>query len=100
MKRLLTSVATVGLLAMGAAPAWGAESADHPGRALYQQHCSACHDHPVETKSVPLETLRGMRYVTLHYAVTRGKMKAQAAPMNEAQLGQLLDYVRRAAGGG
>jgi polyvinyl alcohol dehydrogenase (cytochrome) len=65
----------------------------HPGQALYQQHCAACHDHPVETKSVPFETLRGMRYVALHYTLTRGKMKLQASPMNEAQLGQLLDFV-------
>ena len=82
---------TLATAAEPAAPA--AAAGTHPGQSLYQQHCAACHDHPVETKSVPLETLRGMRYVTLHYALTRGKMKAQAAPMNEAQLGQLLDYV-------
>ena len=61
------------LLACAAATAPAAEpSPAHPGQALYQQHCAACHDKPVETKSVPLETLRGMRYVTLHYALTRG----------------------------
>lgn len=66
---------------------------NHPGHALYQQYCAACHDRPVETKSVPFETLRGMRYVSLHYALTRGKMKLQASPLNETQLAQLIDYV-------
>lgn len=65
----------------------------HPGKALYDQHCAACHDHPVETKSVPFATLRGMRHGTLHYALTQGKMKLQAAPMDERQLGSLLDYI-------
>src|SRR3954465_11271073 len=80
----------IGLASPAAAQA---PAPDHPGKALYQQHCAACHDHPVETKSVPFETLRGTRYVTLHYALTRGKMKLQASPMKEAQIGQLLDYV-------
>ncbi|RYG88196.1 hypothetical protein EON77_00985, partial [bacterium] len=93
MKRIL-SASWLLLGALGSvATAAEAPPSDHPGRALYQQHCSTCHDHPVETKSVPFETLRGTRYVTLHYALTRGKMKGQASPMNEAQIGQLLDYV-------
>ncbi len=91
--RLIARLTAVAALVCIAAAQAAAPPSDHPGSALYQQHCSACHDHPVETKSVPFETLRGMRYVTLHYAVTRGKMKLQAAPMNETQLGQLLDYV-------
>jgi polyvinyl alcohol dehydrogenase (cytochrome) len=66
---------------------------NHPGRALYEQHCGSCHDKPLETKSVPFATLRGMRHGTLHYQLTRGKMKLQASPMNPEQLGLLLDYI-------
>lgn len=66
---------------------------NHPGKPLYDRHCAACHDNPVETKSVPFATLRGMRHGTLHYALTQGKMKLQAAPMNEREVGQLLDFI-------
>ncbi len=66
---------------------------DHPGKALYEKHCAACHDHAQETKSVPFETLRGMRYGTIHFALTRGKMKLQGDQMSAAQQGQLVDYI-------
>jgi polyvinyl alcohol dehydrogenase (cytochrome) len=66
---------------------------DHPGKALYEKHCAACHDHAQETKSVPFETLRGMRYGTIHFALTSGKMKLQGDQMNAAQQGQLVDYI-------
>jgi polyvinyl alcohol dehydrogenase (cytochrome) len=71
----------------------GPADPSHPGKALYDKHCAACHDHPQETKSVPFESLRGMRHGTLHYTLTRGKMKLQASTMNEKQLGTLLDYL-------
>ena len=66
---------------------------NHPGKKLYDKYCATCHDHPVETKSVPFATLRGMRHGTLHYALTQGKMKLQASPMKEAELGLLLDFI-------
>ena len=67
--------------------------ANHPGKPLYDKYCSTCHDHPTETKSVPFATLRGMRHGTLHYALTQGKMKLQASPMKEAEIGTLLDFI-------
>jgi outer membrane protein assembly factor BamB len=74
--------------------AQGAAAADeHPGKALYQKHCSTCHDHAQETKSVPFETLRGMRYGSIHFALTRGKMKLQGDQMNAAEQGALVDYI-------
>jgi polyvinyl alcohol dehydrogenase (cytochrome) len=66
---------------------------NHPGKPLYDRYCASCHDHPMETKSVPFATLRGMRHGTLHYALTQGKMKLQASPLKEAELGLLLDFI-------
>jgi polyvinyl alcohol dehydrogenase (cytochrome) len=66
---------------------------DHPGKALYEKHCATCHDHAQETKSVPFETLRGMRYGTIHFALTSGKMKLQGDQMSATQQGQLVDYL-------
>ena len=66
---------------------------NHPGKPLYDKYCATCHDHPIETKSVPFATLRGMRHGTLHYALTQGKMKLQASPMKEAEIGTLLDFI-------
>ena len=42
---------------------------------------------------MPFETLRGMRYGTIHFALTSGKMKLQGDQMNAAQKGQLVDYI-------
>ena len=49
-------------LAAGLAPVAVPAAEEHPGKALYEKHCATCHDHAQETKSVPFETLRGMRY--------------------------------------
>ena len=54
----------IALLAVAASVASFVASAaeEHPGKPLYEKHCATCHDHAQETKSVPFETLRGMRY--------------------------------------
>ena len=71
----------------------GAPDPSHPGKALYDKNCAACHDHPTETKSVPFASLRGMRHGTIYYTLTRGKMKLQASTLNEKQLGTLIDFI-------
>lgn len=80
-------------VAAGVAPMVASAAEDHPGKALYEKHCSTCHDHAQETKSVPFETLRGMRYGSIHFALTRGKMKLQGDQMNAAEQGELVDYI-------
>ena len=103
----LWRTAALGLCMMGASVALAQQPAptvnlggpatppdvNHPGKPLYDKYCSTCHDHPTETKSVPFATLRGMRHGTLHYALTQGKMKLQASPMKEAEIGTLLDFI-------
>jgi len=77
--------------AFAALPATAAE--EHPGKALYEQHCAACHDKPELSRAVPLAQLRTMRLGNLFFAMTEGKMKAQSAMLDEAQRGQLVDYI-------
>jgi cytochrome c553 len=83
-------VAGFGLMAT---QAMAAEPPAHPGKALYERHCAACHDKPDISRAVPLAQLRNMRLGNLFFAMSEGKMKAQAAPLDERQRGQLVDYI-------
>jgi polyvinyl alcohol dehydrogenase (cytochrome) len=78
-------------IAAAAAPADAL--AAHPGKALYEQHCAACHDKPDVSRAVPFAQLRTMRLGNLFFAMTEGKMKAQSAALDEVQRGQLVDYI-------
>jgi polyvinyl alcohol dehydrogenase (cytochrome) len=81
------------LLATAASSAESASGAAHPGKALYEKHCSACHDKPDLTRAVPFAQLKNMRLGNLFFAMTDGKMKDQAKGLNERQRGQLVDYI-------
>jgi polyvinyl alcohol dehydrogenase (cytochrome) len=85
------------LLAMVAAraaePVASPDGVAHPGKALYEKHCSACHDKPDLTRAVPFAQLKNMRLGNLFFAMTEGKMKEQAKALNERQRGQLVDFI-------
>src|SRR6478735_8761855 len=85
----------IGLVAFVQPAAHAAEAADaaHPGKALYERHCASCHDKPDVSRAVPFAQLRTMRLGNLFFAMTDGKMKAQAAPLNERQRGELIDFI-------
>ena len=68
-------------------------AAAHPGKAVYEQACASCHDHPGVTRAPSLEALKGMRYGTIHFALTEGKMQAQGAPLSVAERASLIDYL-------
>lgn len=89
-------------LALAAGAAWAvgtelqAQSANqlpHPGQAIYRLRCAACHDNPAETKSPSHETLGKMSYQVISFALTQGKMQAQAAGLSEDERGQLINYL-------
>lgn len=86
----------------GAKPAASpvAAVAPHPGEGIYRQYCAACHDNPEATKSPALSTLQAMSAPNLEFALTQGKMQAQAAAINPADLQLLINYLvaDRAAG--
>src|SRR5689334_10097988 len=66
---------------------------EHPGKALYDQACGACHNNPEASRAPALETLKGMRYQTLLYALNEGKMKVQAATLSAAQKSAVIDFL-------
>ena len=92
---LVGFVLLLSVLLLGATAASAAEpaAAAHPGKALYEKHCSACHDKPDLTRAVPFAQLKNMRLGNLFFAMTDGKMKDQAKGLNERQRGQLVDYI-------
>src|SRR6188474_3588998 len=83
----------IGLVALVQPAARAAEAAPHPGKALYERHCASCHDKPDVSRAVPFAQLRNMRLGNLFFAMTDGKMKAQAAALNEQQRGELVDFI-------
>ena len=64
--------------------AMGVQTADHLGKAVYERACAACHNNPEATRSPSLDTLKGMRYQTISYALTQGKMQVQASALSAA----------------
>ncbi len=64
----------------------------HPGKVVYDKYCAACHDHPEESRSRSFETLTRMIPALIQYALTDGKMQAQAAAMSPAELEDLMNF--------
>ena len=98
MKNIRAGLVGLALLLCAAAataaePASAGAGAVHPGKALYEKHCSACHDKPDLTRAVPFAQLKNMRLGNLFFAMTDGKMKEQAKALNERQRGQLVDFI-------
>jgi len=82
--------------AAGASPPPAAASApvsSHPGKAIYDRACAACHDNPEATRSPSLDTLKVMRYASIHFALTEGKMQVQGASLSIAERSQLIDFL-------
>jgi polyvinyl alcohol dehydrogenase (cytochrome) len=71
----------------------GADDANHPGKAVYDRVCAACHNNPEATRSPSLDTLKAMRYQTISYALTKGKMQAQAAALSANERSDVIDYL-------
>ena len=69
------------------------DASAHPGKAVYERACASCHDHPGVTRAPAFDALKGMRYGTLHFALTEGKMQAQGAPLSAAERASLIDYL-------
>lgn len=65
----------------------------HPGTAVYRIRCAACHDSSEETKAPSRATLSAMSYQVLSFALTRGKMQAQAAGLSDQERGDLINYL-------
>ncbi len=96
MHKALSLAAIVAPVALLALPAHSQESrADHPGRAVYQQYCEACHNVP-GTRAPALSALQQMSAQTLRFTLTEGVMQAQGALVPKDKFGDLLGYLAAA----
>jgi polyvinyl alcohol dehydrogenase (cytochrome) len=75
---------------VGAAPQQDTVQA---GGAVYQRACAMCHDHAEALRAPTLVTLKGMRYQQIYFALTVGKMQAQAQSLSPAQRSELIDFL-------
>jgi polyvinyl alcohol dehydrogenase (cytochrome) len=69
------------------------DTAGHPGKAVYERACVACHDNPEATRSPSLDTLKAMRYQTISYALTQGKMQTQGAALSAQERSDVIDFL-------
>ena len=70
-----------------------AQPADPPGKAVYDTHCSACHNPPGVPRAPPPATLHGMGGDTIRAALTTGVMKAQGSGLTKDELEAVVDYL-------
>ncbi|WP_334160775.1 outer membrane protein assembly factor BamB family protein [Phenylobacterium sp.] len=92
------SAAAAAALAAGLALAQVAHGQDdretHPGKAVYDQSCAACHNAPeAGSRAAPLASLRKMSAQTLSTALTSGVMKPIGDQLTREQLRQVVGYL-------
>jgi polyvinyl alcohol dehydrogenase (cytochrome) len=80
--------ALLALLAGSAATA----TTEHPGKPIYDRYCAACHNNAA-TKAPGSDTLKLMRYRSMFYTLTEGKMRVQASMLTEEQRKQVIEYL-------
>ena len=81
------------LLLVGHVAAAPQQEAVQAGAAVYQRACAMCHDHAEALRAPTLATLKGMRYQQIYFALTVGKMQAQAHTLTPAQRSDLIDFL-------
>ncbi len=67
--------------------------AEHPGKAVYDQWCSSCHDDGQRSGAPSLEAIRQLNRATVKYALELGYMKIQSKDVPKADLAQLIDWL-------
>lgn len=78
----------------GLAQAQAPDEPPHPGKAVYDQFCSACHNAPEEgSRAAPVATLRKMSAQTLTASLTTGVMKPIGDGLDRAQLRAVVSYL-------
>jgi polyvinyl alcohol dehydrogenase (cytochrome) len=69
------------------------QDAVQAGAVVYARACAMCHDHAEALRAPTLATLKGMRYQQIYFALTVGKMQAQAQTLSGVQRSELIDFL-------
>jgi polyvinyl alcohol dehydrogenase (cytochrome) len=93
MIRLRSTAALAGAALLAACsnpPAGGPQLAgldddEHPGRAVYDQFCAACHDHPQETRAPALASIQQLGFRGVRAALINGSMSVQGDALTNDQ---------------
>jgi len=73
-------------------------TAEHPGKAVYDQWCASCHDDGGKSGAPSFEAIRTLNRATVKYALELGYMKIQAKNVPKDELAQLIDWLPSADG--
>jgi len=88
------AVALAGLAVGSLARAQAADEAPHPGKAVYDEFCAACHAAPpAGDRAPPLASLRRMNGQVLMAALTTGVMKSIGDGLDRRQLRDVVAYL-------
>jgi polyvinyl alcohol dehydrogenase (cytochrome) len=69
------------------------QDAGKTGELVYQRACAMCHDHGEALRAPTLDTLKGMRYQQIYFALTVGKMQAQGQTLSGPERSELIDFL-------
>ena len=88
------ALALAGLASGNPAQAQTTDEAPHPGRAVYETYCAACHNAPpVGDRAPPVASLRRMNAQVLMSAMTTGVMKPIGDGLDRRQLRDVVAYL-------
>lgn len=92
--RTVAVAALSGLALAGFAQAQATDDQPHPGKAVYDANCAACHNAPpAGDRAPPVASLRKMSAQTLTAALTTGVMKAIGDGLDRRQLRDVVSYL-------
>lgn len=76
------------------AQAQATEEAPHPGKAVYDQYCAACHNAPeAGSRTPPVASLRRMSAQVITAALTTGVMKPIGDGLDRRQMRDVVSYL-------
>lgn len=91
---VVAAMIAAGLGAGSLAQAQATDEAPHPGKAVYDQFCAACHAAPEPgSRAAPVASLRKMSAQTITAALTTGVMKPIGEGLEPRQLRDVVSYL-------
>jgi polyvinyl alcohol dehydrogenase (cytochrome) len=87
----MSAAALCAALATGGA-AFGQDD-EHPGAAVYREHCATCHDNPDATRAPSVEALGRMVPIAIRNTMVTGVMIPQAAGLSAAEIEAVSNYL-------